>query len=149
MKEGASLSHSFILDFGRLSFPLPPPWTGNAGRSCTSATSVCHLWKCSRCLPGGLPQRQHPDGDAALHAHHGAGKLVLAGKSKKAHAWTGGLRVQCDNSLCFCSLALDRFCAVSSSWSWVGPKGSYQYDVRHDVLLVAPRRRLACCEHAL
>lgn len=35
-----------------------------------------------------------------------------------------GFRARCDNFLCICSLASDRFCAVSSSWSWVGPKGS-------------------------
>lgn len=75
-------SPSHVLNFGRVSFPLPPPWQDNARRPCASATSILHLWKRSRCLPGGLPQRQHPHGDAALHAHHATGKLVLAGKRK-------------------------------------------------------------------
>lgn len=76
-------SRSHLLNFGRISFPLPPPWQDNARRPCASATSILHLWKRSRCLPGGLPQRQHPNGDAALHAHHATGKLVLSGKPKK------------------------------------------------------------------
>uniref|UniRef100_A0A3Q2FY29 Transmembrane protein 45a n=1 Tax=Cyprinodon variegatus TaxID=28743 RepID=A0A3Q2FY29_CYPVA len=101
--------------------PLPPPWSSHAGRPCASAAPLRCLWRGSCCVPGGLPQREHHSGAAALHPHTPAGELVLG----------------------------DWLRAVPSQRLQVGHGRPQHHDVYYHVLFLAPRLCHASCRCAV